>query len=167
VVLNKSLNYEKKRFIALHELGHILISAEHDAKWMEKMCNIFASEMLISGERLKEILGVKTKGVFIDELENVRDSYGISVDALLSRMQGLGIISKSAYKAYLQSRLNDELLKNRVERSSRAKSETSHKFVNMVCRLLSLGAISSSKAASLLNVSIMDFRTLFTPLAES
>ena len=167
IVLNKSLNYESKRFTALHELGHILIAAEHDDRKMERFCNAFAGEMLISDERLKEILGAKVKELYINELENVRDSYGISIDALLSKMQRLGIVSKAAYKSYLQKKSSDGNLKSRVEQSSRVKAETSHKFVNMVCRALSLDAISSSKAASLLNISMMDLRTMLTPIAES
>ena len=167
IVLNRSLNYESKRLTALHELGHILISVEHDARKIEKLCNLFAGEMLISDERLIDILGGKVKGIFINELENVRDSYGISIDALLFKMKRLGIISKSAFRAYQQKKSNDEELRARVEQSSKAKAETSHKFVNMVCRALSLDAISSSKAASLLNISMVDLRALFTPLAES
>ncbi|MCF0245128.1 MAG: ImmA/IrrE family metallo-endopeptidase [Bacteroidaceae bacterium] len=166
IVLNKSLNYESKRFTALHELGHILIASDHDAKQMEKLCNIFAGEMLISDERLKEILGAKVKELFIYELENIRDSYGISIDALLFKMRRLGVVSNTAYKSYLQKRSSDEILRSRVEQSSRAKAETSHKFVNMVLRALSLEAISSSKAAMLLNISMMNLRTMLTPLAE-
>ena len=123
--------------------------------------------MLISDERLKEILGTKVKELFINELENVRDSYGISIDALLAKMQRVGVVSKSAYKSYIQKRSSDNNLRNRVEQSSKAKAESSHKFVNMVCRALSLDAISFSKAASLLNISMMDLRTMLTPLAES
>ena len=167
IVLNRSLNYESKRFTALHELGHILIAAEHDDKQMEKLCNIFADELLISEARLREMLGAKVKDLFINELENVRDSYGISIDVLLSKMQRMGVVSKSAYKSYLQQCSSDNNLRIRVEQSSRIKAETSHKFVNMVCRALSLDAISTSKAASLLNISVMDLRMMLTPLAES
>lgn len=167
IVLNKSLDYESKRFTALHELGHILISAEHNDKQMEKLCNTFAGEMLISDERLKAILGAKVKELFINELENVRDIYGISIDALLSKMQRLGVVSNAAYKSYLRKKSSDDNLRSRVEQSSRVKAETSHKFVNMVCRALSLDAISSSKAASLLNISIVDLRKMLTPIAES
>ena len=133
---------------------------------MEKLCNIFAGEMLISDERLKEILGAKVKELFIYELENIRDSYGISIDALLFKMRRLGVVSNTAYKSYLQKRSSDEILRSRVEQSSRAKAETSHKFVNMVLRALSLEAISSSKAAMLLNISMMNLRAMLTPLAE-
>lgn len=167
VVLNKSLSYENKRFTALHELGHILIADEHDDRQMEELCNIFAEEMLISDERLKEILGAKVKELFFNELENIRDSYGIPIDALLSKMQRLGIVSKAAYRSYRKRLLSSDSLQSRFGESSKAKAETSHRFMNMVCRALSLDAISGSKAASLLNVSMIELRMMLTLLAES
>ena len=160
IVLDKSLTYDNKRFTVLHELGHILISPEQKSKKVESLCNRFAGEMLISDERLKQIVGTKIKGVFLEELENIKDIYGISIDALFDKMLKAGIITKSSAEVYEKLKTEREHFRLRVTQPSKESTETSHKFVNMVCRALSLEAITSSKAAVLLNVPVSDVAKL-------
>ena len=50
IVLNKDYTPERKRFTALHELGHLVMRFEPEVtdKDVERLCHLFAGEMLIS-----------------------------------------------------------------------------------------------------------------------
>ena len=60
IVLNSNIQpTERKRFTALHELGHLIMNFDEsvDEKAKEKLCHAFASEFLIPSEVFKDIIG--------------------------------------------------------------------------------------------------------------
>ena len=100
IVLNKNFPVERKRFTAMHELGHLLLDFD-DAlpqKDVERFCNLFANEMLISQDVFKKLLGVSRHDISLNELRAIQSNYGISVEAQMFKAKQLGIISESRYK---------------------------------------------------------------------
>ena len=161
VVLNRTQEHvERRRFTALHELGHLLFnqrfSSELTVRETENLCNAFASEMLLPSKTLRNIFRPGEK-ISTSELRQLQVVYGISIDAIMHKLNEIGIVSDSKYKSYCIRKNQDETLKKYVE-ESRYKEEFSTKFVTMVYAAAAKDLISTSKAASLLHSSISDVR---------
>ena len=152
IVLNRQMSAERKRFTALHELGHALLhfSEEIDEKTEEQLCNIFANELLITKQIFIQAIGEKRHDIALVELKNLQAEYGISVDALMYKARYLEVISENRYSTYWKKKNFDLQFKLQVEKSN-IEDERSTKFENLVYRALSCGLITESKAAVLLN----------------
>lgn len=161
LVLNRTQEHvERRRFTALHELGHLLFNDRFASNLTlrdkENLCNVFASEMLLPSETLRRMFRPGEK-ISTSELRQLQMVYGISIDAIMHKLKEIGIISDSKYKSYCIRKNQDESLKKYVE-ESRYKEELSTKFVTMVYAAAAKDLISTSKAASLLHSSISDVR---------
>ena len=159
IVLNKNFSAERKRFTALHELGHIILPFDSSVspKNEEALCNLFASEMLILEDVFKSILGTKRHDISYQELRAIQEQFGISCDALMYKAKDSGIISPKRYKTYciLKNKLPD--FKARVE-APLYQNESSSRFSRLVYKALSNEMITTSKAAALLNQSVEQVR---------
>lgn len=159
IVLNNCiLNSERKRFTALHELAHLLYN-KHFAdsigeKEREKLCHTFASEMLIPGAILLNLIP-NLKRISVVSLANVGSVYGISPDALVFALHRLKVISDSRYKSYFINKSRNPELKAFLEKSNFVEC-TSNRFESLVYTALAQQLITSSKAASLLGVSLKE-----------
>ena len=96
IVLNKNFPVERKRFTAMHELGHLLLDFDDTLpqKDVERFCNLFANEMLISQDVFKKLLGASRHDISLNELRAIQSNYGISVEAQMFKAKQLGIISE-------------------------------------------------------------------------
>ncbi len=159
VILNKSFSSERKRFTALHELGHLILNfasgiSEGDE---EKLCNFFASEMLISEEVFKRRLGITRHDISYQELKELQIRFGISCEALMHKARLYDVISEQRYKTFRFLKSKNAVLKTMIERSL-YPAEESCRFVSLVYKALSSELITVSKAASLLNQSTEQVR---------
>ena len=155
IVLNKNFPVERKRFTAMHELGHLLLDFD-DAlpqKDVERFCNLFANEMLISLDVFKKLLGVSRHDISLNELRAIQSNYGISVEAQMFKAKQLGIISESRYKYFCITKNQNQAFRELVEKST-FHEEKSNRFSSLVYRALASELISFSKASELLNESI-------------
>lgn len=155
IVVNVNLVTERKRFALLHELGHLLMKFDSGipAKKVEKLCNIFASELLLPTSVLLARIGIKRHDISLAELTDIQKQYGISIDAIMDAMHRLDVITARRYEGYLKKKRSFPDFQAIVERSI-AIPETTGRFVRMVYRALADEIISYSKAASLLNTSV-------------
>jgi len=150
-----SFPFERKRFTAMHELGHLLLDFD-DAfpqKDVERFCNLFANEMLISLDVFKKLLGVSRHDISLNELRAIQSNYGISVEAQMFKAKQLGIISESRYKYFCITKNKNRAFREQVEKST-FHEEKSNRFSSLVYRALASELISFSKASELLNESI-------------
>jgi Zn-dependent peptidase ImmA (M78 family)/DNA-binding XRE family transcriptional regulator len=155
IVLNKNFPVERKRFTAMHELGHLLLDFD-DAlpqKDVERFCNLFANEMLISLDVFKKLLGISRHDISLNELRAIQSNFGISVEAQMFKAKQLGIISESRYKYFCISKNQNPAFREQVEKST-FHEEKSTRFASLVYRALASELISFSKASELLNESI-------------
>lgn len=154
IVLNKNFDSERKRFTALHELGHLLLNFDSsiNEKQIESYCNLFASEMLISKDVFIQKIGLNRRDISLQELQDIQEQFGISIDALMYKAKGLNIITESRFKTFCIKK-NQPKFKEIVEQS-RYKQEQSNRFVRLVYRALASEIISISKAGVLLNTPI-------------
>lgn len=117
---------ERKRFTALHELAHLILSIHPIAEdqfrnertdvtlkcpTVERLCHHFASAMLISPSSIKRRLGDYRTELSIKELISIRNMYGISIAAAVHRAHDLGIIPDTTYN----SLFDEHISKNRME----------------------------------------------------
>lgn len=165
IVLNKGFLSERKRFTALHELAHLIFDFEKNIhpKEEEKLCNLFANEMLILEEVFKKLVGEKRNDISYQELKALQAQYGISCDAMMYKAKECGIIKESRYKSYCIQKNKRPDFKEKVEQSLFQEKE-SNRFRILVYKALSKEMISLSKAAALLKQNLQEVRSELTLL---
>lgn len=159
IVLNQNFPVERKRFTALHELGHLMLNFDESLsqKDVERFCNLFSNEMLISRQVFKKLLGNSRHDISLNELRAIQSSFGISVEAQMFKAKQLSIISESRYKYFCISKNQNPVFKNQVEKST-FHEESSNRFASLVYRALASELITFSKASELLDESINTVR---------
>lgn len=160
IVLSKTASVERKRFTLFHELGHIVLMMDDVAdKDQEKNCNAFASEMLLSESNLAMELGHAKRSIFLEEIKNLQEKYGMSISAIIYKLGENEFLSKNQVRDFFIRLRMDQAFKREVEQSRYQGSEHSNRFENLVLRALSQETISLSKASSLLDVSLSDLKS--------
>lgn len=155
IVINSNFAPERKRFTAMHELGHLLMILPESSghKETEYICNAFASELLLPEEILIAKIGERRHDISLSELIDIQRQFGISIDAIMYSLCLHGVISEQRYKTYNIKKNTMSEFKEEVIRS-RVSDERSGRFFRMVYRALADEIISISKAAALLNTSV-------------
>ncbi len=159
IVLNSS-NFkprDRRRFTILHELGHLLLPINNtEEKLEEKYCHAFAGAMLLPANSLKRELGSKRNKLSIQELGILKQQFGISIQAIVMRALNCGIIS-DYYTKYYFKYISEMGWK--VEEPYKLEGrEYPKRFSQLIFRGLSEEIISMSKAASLMNLKLAEFR---------
>lgn len=160
IVVNRSFSTERKRFTALHELGHLLLDfpADISTREAENLCNAFASEMLLPASVLKSKLGVSRHDISLSELTDIQRQFGISIDDIMVSLRDLEVISENRF-AVFQKKKNSLPDFHVLVEQSRVPLEKSGRFARMVYRALADEIITTSKAAVLLNTSVDNIKT--------
>lgn len=159
IVLNTGKCPERKRFTALHELGHLLLSFAPgiSSKTEESLCHCFASEMLLPESVFRKEIGDKRNNISYPELKSLQSGYGISCEALMHKACRYGIISVQRYRSFCIQKNSNQILKRAIEKTL-FPPEESHRFSSLVYRALCNDLITVSKAASLLNKTANEVR---------
>ncbi len=162
IVLNKNFTVERKRFTALHELGHLLLTIDPDAN-EEKICNAFAGALLLPNDCLEKLLGEKRNNIAPGELVRIKEQYGISVQAIMNRAYQRGIIHKSVLEKFWRS-----IASNKKEDGlgSFSGKEKAYRFEQLVFRLAAEEVVSISKAANLAGMKLAQFRDQLDAIAS-
>lgn len=155
---------ERIRFTIIHELAHLLLkfddSISNDKKLIEKLCHYFASCLLIPKSMLiKMIGGIHRNYVAIKELISIKEYYGISIRAILHRLQDLNIINQNYYQRWVI--YMNKTFGPKGEPGKYIGQEIPKVFEQLINRALAEGLISLSKAATLLNTNVYELRKGF------
>ena len=156
IVVNKNMCSERKRLTIFHELGHLLMHCAEGVD-KEKMCNVFANEVLIPSDRFKNLIGESRHDISLVELQAIQREYGISVDALMMKAYQLNIITQTRYTSFHKKKNALPNFKDAVEKSLYPMEHTC-RFERLVYRALASEVISYSKAAALLDKSVNEVR---------
>lgn len=152
IVLNKNAAPERKRLTLFHELGHMVLSFAEGTD-EERLCNIFANEVLLPSGVLKQIVGERRKNISIVELKDIQRLYGISTEAVMMKARQLSIINENQYRSFCISLNKSEKLREKL-REKVYPDENAIRYERLVYKALSDELISVSKAANLLNVPV-------------
>jgi len=164
IVVNKNFTVERKRFTALHELGHLLLNINNETfthQEIERFCHQFAGAMLLPKETLLYELGERRNSVSLNELIYIKESYGISIQAIMARAKNLGIISNDQFVRFRMWVNSNPNHKNEIGFGEYKGVENSSRFKQLLYRATAEEIISMSKAASLSNVKLAQFRDEF------
>jgi Zn-dependent peptidase ImmA (M78 family) len=154
IVLNKGYAVERKRFTALHELGHLILNIQPGAD-KEKICHCFAGAMLLPDNRLESLIGEKRTNIAAGELVSIKAQFGISVQAAVMRALHKGIINKNVATRFWKSIAGN---KKEIGLGAYQGKEKSYRFEHLVFRLAAEDIVSMSKAASLAGMKLVEFR---------
>lgn len=163
IVINKNFPVERKRLTALHELAHLLLVFKEnvDNKEKEKLCHRFAGAMLMPKDTFIEELGQSRKDISIPELISIKETYGISMQAIMARAKDLGVISEDRFLKYRIWTNKEERRRKEIGFGQYIGREQSTRFKQLLYRATSEELISMSKAANLANQKLASFRDEF------
>ena len=161
VVVNKNYTVERKRFTALHELGHLVLNIAEDAD-KERICHAFAGALLLPDNCLEKLIGEKRNNIAPGELVSIKEQFGISVQAIMMRAQLKGIIDKNAASRFWRTMAGN---KKEEGLGSFAGREKSYRFEHLVFRLAAEDVVSMSKAANLAGVKLAAFKEQLDAIA--
>lgn len=163
IVINKNLPVERKRLTALHELAHLLLvfneNVEHKEK--EKLCQRFAGAMLMPKDTFIQELGLSRRDISIPELIAIKETYGISMQAVMARAKDLGVISEDRFLRFRFWLNKEDNRKKEIGFGEYIGREHSTRFKQLLYRATSEELISMSKAANLANQKLASFRDEF------
>ena len=136
----------------------------------EKAANRFAGAFLMPAEALWSEVGKRRTSIGWGELFELKQLFGVSVQALTYRCKDLGIISQALFR-----RLFNEFDRQGwrhppyKEPFAMEQGEKPKRFERLCLRALAEGAVSESKAAELLGISVreLDRRMQEPPECES
>ena len=161
--VKKANKPDRIRLTLLHELAHLLLSfGDISPKQKETLCFQFAGAMLLPEETLKAELGEHRNKLSTLELGNIKKQYGISMQAIVMRARDCKIINEHYTKQFfffikqMNWRVDEPIEYIGVEESNR--------FEQLLFRALIEEQISMSKAASLSNQSLAEFKRQHQPL---
>ena len=103
---NKELSTTcRTRFSAMHELGHLVLTIPYGQN-PERLCNRFASCMLLPRKALVSELGEKCEYVTEEDARHIHNVYGISIAALIHQAYDFGIISREHYDWWYDTKIH-------------------------------------------------------------
>lgn len=161
----EKVKYDRLRFTALHELAHLILKIEDCAeKEEEKYCHAFAGAFLLPKQRVEDHFGsIHRNKIFMQEMINVKETYGISIRAILMRLKRFGIISEYEARNFFAGLNSTYGAKD--EPGIYANIEKPFRFDQLLYRALGEELISVSKAAELKGVSLSEFRVKLSNFA--
>ena len=163
IVVNQNMPVERKRFTLLHKLAHLLLNIPEDdpGQDREKLCHRFAGAVLLPREVVWDQFGKNRTHITFNELFSVQRYFGISVPAIIYRLQHNEVISEQMKKRFFIQINKDKLLKEEVNRERFKGEETTDRYEKLVYRALAQEQISTTKAAAMLDKSVEEIRGNF------
>lgn len=151
---NSAIKIDRLRFTLMHELGHMIMEdiefVSNDIK--EKFANRFAGAIYIPKERIIKILGEKRKNISLHELMAIKKEYGLSIQAIAYRARDLEIISSYTHQSLMK--MISSMGWRKQEPQPFLGEESPTRLFRMLNKAISEEVITTSKAATLLNVSL-------------
>lgn len=142
IILRKNVTTERKRFTALHELAHLLFPSleKNDSRTKERLCHRFASSVLMPLNIIEAYIGKKRQKLAMDELISLRNSYGMSIAAIVHRLKDLTVITEEYYNYIFDYYIN----KNKMETGwgKYPLSDEACRYERLLQRALSEGLLS-------------------------
>ena len=154
IVLLKNIDGERQRFTIAHELGHLILNIKNKDLDEEKLCNKFASSLLMPKEAVINEFGTSRNNISFYELRAFKSEYKVSMAAIIYRLKELNIISE-----YLYKKINISFSSNGYKKHEPypIEPEKSYQFKRLVHKLEVDNIITLNKACELLGLTIDDY----------
>lgn len=155
VLLNEDVPRDRLRWTGAHELGHICLHSTYVTDEVERQANAFAAEFLMPEAVIKSQL----RGLSVGRLHDLKRQWGVSMQALVERAHGLGLLG---------ARARTNLYKSLSAKGWRTKEPLSDEIAPEEPRLTSLVAdslaakgLTPADVAELAGFSTDDRNTIF------
>jgi Zn-dependent peptidase ImmA (M78 family)/DNA-binding XRE family transcriptional regulator len=157
VVVGRHWPGDRQRFTLAHELGHLMLEGRLTADLNEEMAsNRFAGAFLFPRTSVLQEIGEHRNAIELKELGLLKEEFGLSMAGILYRARDIGIISP-AYRDE-QTKLFRFKGWHLKEPGRDYPAEKAHIFEQLVFHALAEEYIGESKAAELMNMSLLQFR---------
>ncbi len=153
IVVNQAHWGERQRFTISHELGHMIMDVS-DKQKEEKAAHRFAGAFLMPAETLRAEIGKRRKSMGWSELFELKRIFGVSVQALTYRCKDLGIFNDKLFRLLFDEFERLGWRSPPYEEPHAMKRVRPRRFERLCLRALAESAISESKAAELLGISV-------------
>jgi len=150
IVSRQDIPGERQRLNLTHELGHLVLKIPNGLD-EEDVAFRFGSAFLVPADRLIKEIGAKRSYIHISELLILKKQFGISLQALLHRMQELGIINDTYYRRWCIYISKKGWKKHEPDEMERERSQW---FSRNLSRLVGEGAITREEAERILGVGV-------------
>ncbi len=154
IVLLNDIDGERQRFTIAHELGHLVLNIKDENLNEEKMCNKFASSLLMPKEAVINEFGISRNNISFYELRAFKSEYKVSMAATVYRLKELNIISEYLFKKINISFSSKGYKKHEPDP---IESEKSNQFKRLVHKLEVDNIISLNRACELLGITIDEY----------
>lgn len=158
IVVNPQKICERRRLTTMHELGHILFNNLFDKRLsdrdIERLCNVFANEMLFPESVARYWFDGKRQ-IRLPELRNCQQIYGISIEAIAYKLHELNVLNDSRYKSFMFLKNTKPYMKQAVQTSLFNEAD-SRRFEAMVYKAMAEGLVTRERAAIILKQPISD-----------
>lgn len=143
----------RQRFTIAHELGHLILDINNSDE--EKLCNRFASALLMPKEAVISEFGCTRRNINFFELKAFKNEFKVSYAAIVYRLKDLNIISEYLYKNLIifLSKYIGKTDPNPIQ------PEISYQFKKIVYKLEADEIISLNKACELLGVTLDEYNS--------
>jgi len=156
ITVNRDYPDDRVRFTAAHELGHILCGFP-EKEGAESLCHEFAGAFLLPRDALEKALMPARRKISLWELKELKESYGISLQAIIYRARSLGLVTGR------QARTFRETIKAKGWQVTEPVEYRGNEQATRLRRLLSYAVAESivapERAAGLAGVSTTEFMT--------
>lgn len=154
IVLLNGIDGERQRFTIAHELGHLVLNIKDDNLDEEKMCNKFASALLMPKEAIINEFGISRNNISFYELRAFKQEYKVSMAAIVYRLKELGIIKEHLFK-----KINISFSANGLKKHEPypIDPEESYQLNRIVHKLEVDNIISLNRACELLDISLNEY----------
>ena len=159
VVVNRGDQGDRQRFTIAHELGHMILDVAPKID-DEKAAHRFAGAFLMPAETLRTEIGKRRKSMGWSELFDLKQIFGVSVQALTYRCKDLSIFSPGLFRLLFEEFSRRGWRSPPYQEPCPIPREKPRRFERLCFRALAEGAISESKAAELLSMSVQDLNRL-------
>ncbi len=153
VLLDNIKDGARQRFTIAHELGHLILNINNKDLDEEKLCNRFASALLMPNEAVINEFGYSRGNINFFELIAFKNEFKVSYSAIVYRLHDLNVISN-----YLYRKLNI-LLSKKIGKNdpNPIPAEISYQFKKIVYKLEADKIISINKACELLGITTNEY----------
>lgn len=142
ICMSSDINYYRQRFTLAHELGHLILQID-DSLDDEKICNEFASALLLPRKALLQECGSKRIAITDREYKIIQDEYKVSIKAIIYGLNKYGIVSDNYAKlAYINF---NKYYKYEEDNNSSENTELPRKYEQLILRLESQNIITQSR----------------------
>ncbi len=152
---------DRQRFTLGHELGHMILASRLASGLDEETaCNRFAGAFLFPRQSVRKELGDHRRTIEPKELALLKETFGISMLAILLRAHDLGIVTPACKSCQVKLfRMKGWLI---TEPGKPVPAEKAHIFEQRIFHALAENYIGESKAAELMKMSLADFQSVRT-----